>query len=147
MSNSRKSTFWLVVAMLSALVVWSSPEAIAGDRLAAWIDEPFEVNGEIYPAAKLSLKQVSSLSPVAQLHEVRVDGQSRGLLLVRENRSGSAALRGELTFVRAGDGHLVLESIAVAGSPAGTVSSYSSADGQWYASNAPYRTTEGALSR
>jgi len=131
----RKDLFWLVVLTLCAVVAWTTPETPAGERLVVHVLEPFEVNGEVFPAGKLSLKQVRAMNPVATLHEVRIDGDSQGLLMLRSDGDHGVASRDELGFMRAADGHLVLESVAIAGKPVGTVQAYSANAGQWYATN------------
>jgi hypothetical protein len=117
----RTNYFWLVVLALVAVVVWTTPDSMAGERLSVQVDEPFEINGELFPAGKLSLKQVRELTPVATLHELRVDGASIGLLLVRSAGSPAVARSNEFIFARSADGHLVLEALAVAGKPMGTI--------------------------
>jgi hypothetical protein len=131
----RKDLFWVTVLTLCAVVAWTTPDTPAGDRLVVHVLEPFEVNGEVFPAGKLSVKQVRAMSPVATLHEIRIDGDSQGLLLLRANGDRGVASRDELGFMRAADGHLVLESVAIAGQPVNTVEAYHADAGQWYSTN------------
>lgn len=134
MTRMRKDSFAGIVIALAAVVAWTTP-SLAADRLVVRVNEPFEVNGDIFPAGKLSLKQVQVMSPGSTLHEARIDGESLGLLLVRDNGSKAVATRDEMVFLRSADGHLVLESLAIAGRPVGKVYTYRADAGQWYASS------------
>jgi hypothetical protein len=127
---------WLAIVTLTTAAALTAPDAAAGDRFVVRVPEPFEVNGTVHPAGKLSLEPVRALSPIATLHEVRIDGQSHGLVLVRAHDGGSEVATSEIGFVRSADGHLVLESVALAGRHAGTVYSYRSDLGQWLVTSA-----------
>lgn len=146
-ARTEKNRFWWVVLALTAIVVATAPEAAAGDALVARVGEPFEVNGELFPAGELSLKNVQVVSPIATLLEIRVDGDSRGLLLVRSDGDRAVAERDELGFVRAADGHLVLESVAVAGRRVGSATTFDPEAGQWYSSTGGERPIEVASNR
>jgi hypothetical protein len=147
MSRMRTNYFWLVVLGLVAVVVWTTPDSMAGERLSVRVDEPFEINGELFPAGKLSLREVRTLTPVATLHEVRVDGNSLGLLMVRPDGTTEAARNDEFIFSRSADGHLVLEALAVAGEPMGTILALGSPSGPRAASPTAPRPLEIASNR
>lgn len=120
-TESNEGFHWWGAALLfAALATWAAPPTLGAAALVAEVREPFEVNGEIYPASRVSLREVTALSPVASLHEIRVDGHSHGLVLVRSDGEAVSS-RSELGFTRAADGHLVLASVALAGAPEGTV--------------------------
>jgi hypothetical protein len=137
----RKDSFAGIVIALAAVVAWTTP-SVAADRLVVRVNEPFEVNGDIFPAGRLSLKQVQVMSPGSTLHEARIDGESLGLLLVRDNGSKAVATRDEMVFLRSANGHLVLESLSIAGRPVGRVYTYRADAGQWYASSGAPRPIE-----
>src|SRR6185295_3979913 len=76
---------WLITAGLVLGAAALAPKSFAGGpRLVAQIDEPFEVNGQLFPAGKLSLREVSSYTPVSTLNELQVDGRCLGMVLAQE---------------------------------------------------------------
>lgn len=136
MTRSRQdddegALWWLIVVALVALAAWAAPPVLAADMVTARVPEPFEVNGEVYPPGTLSVKEIGALSPVATLHEFRIDGESRGFVLVRPEAGAPASASTELGFSRAAAGHLVLASVAVAGRPEGTVHAHAWEGVEW----------------
>jgi hypothetical protein len=109
---------WLVVIALSVLAaVLAPPVSAAGRQLVVRVSEPFEVNGQLHPAGRLSLREVSEFSPVATLNEVRLDGRSLGVVFARVDADRTRAPRDEVIFERSERGHLVLASMALRGQP------------------------------
>ena len=110
-------TLWLFVVALVALAgLFASPAQASDPRLVAHIDEPFEVNGELYPAGVLRVREIGDYSPAATLNEIIVDGKTLGVLLAHE-RGNVAGTRDELIFGRHQAGHLVLIGVSVRGEP------------------------------
>ena len=113
----RKELLLMVLA-LALLAGLLAPDALAeGRRLVVQMEEPFEVSGQLYAGGELSVCEVRAFSPVATLHEVRVDGRSLGVLMARNDGAPQVAQRDEVIFRRSSDGHLVLTSVALAGEP------------------------------
>ena len=109
---------WLGVLALALLVGFLAPPLPAGGRVVtAYIDEPFEYDGQVFPAGKLSLRQLGDFNPVATLNEIRIDGRSLGVVLARAEAHGVTATRNEMIFERNTRGRLVLVSIALEGEP------------------------------
>ena len=113
-----RKTLWMMVLALAGLVVLFAPEArAAGRRLVAQIEEPFVVNGQLFPPGELSVRELGEYSPVAKLDEVQVDGRTLGYVVAHELSDDRAADTDALIFARNQDGQLVLQSVAVAGEP------------------------------
>ncbi len=113
-----RKELWLTVLALALLAGLLAPDALAeGRRLVVQMEEPFEVSGQLYAAGELSLCEVRAFSPVATLHQVRVDGQSLGILMARDDGRLALAQRDEVIFERSGAGHLVLTSVSLTGEP------------------------------
>ncbi len=113
-----RKELWLMVLALALLAGLLAPDAFAeGRRLVVQMEEPFEVSGQLYAGGELSLCEVRAFSPVATLHEVRIDGQSLGVLVARDDGGPLVAQRDEVIFERSRAGHLVLTSVALTGEP------------------------------
>ena len=112
-----RKTHWLLVIGLAAVAGLLAPAQAENRRLVVQMNEPFECGGQLFAAGELSLREVQSFSPVANLNEIRVDGQSLGVVVARVISGSSVSTRDELHFVRSKDGHLVLASVAVQGEP------------------------------
>jgi hypothetical protein len=113
-----RKDLWLLVLTLAVLAgLCAPPLAAAGQRLVVQVDEPFEVTGQLFKAGQLTLRELREYSPVATLHEIRVDGRSLGFLLARDQANRSIATRDEVIFDRSERGHLVLASVALRGHP------------------------------
>lgn len=106
----------LAVAIASFLLVAGSAQA-AGTCTTATIDEPFRLpDGLLHGGGKLTLCHERNHSPVAALHEVRIDGMGVGLFVSRpytgEELFGGSDDRPYMMFHRAGEGELVLVGVA-----------------------------------
>ena len=113
-----RKELWLLVLTLAVLAgLFAPPVPAAGHRLVVRIDEPFEVNGQLFKAGQLTLREIREYSPVATLHEIRVDGRSLGVVLARDQATRGNATRDEVIFDRSERGHLVLTSVALQGHP------------------------------
>ena len=113
-----RKELWLMVLALALLAGLLAPDALAeGRRLVVQMEEPFEVSGQLYAGGELSLCEVRAFSPVATLHEVRINGRSLGILIARDDGHPLVAQRDEVIFERSRAGHLVLTSVALTGEP------------------------------
>jgi hypothetical protein len=113
-----RKELWLLVLTLAVLAgLFAPPVPAAGHRLVVQMDEPFEVNGQLFKAGQLTLREIREYSPVATLHEIRVDGRSPGVVLARDQATRGIATRDEVIFDRSERGHLVLASVALQGHP------------------------------
>lgn len=117
---SPRKKFWLVLTALIVTTTLFAPQGQAsGDRLVARVDEPFEINGEVFPPGELTVRVVDVMSPVVTLHEVGVDGTSLGLVYARQTSSRVAG-SDQLIFSRNDGGRLVLHALARSGEPTST---------------------------
>jgi hypothetical protein len=117
--NGVRKGLLLVIAVLVLIVAGLAPEArAAGTRLAARIDEPFEVNGERFAGGLLTLREFRAYSPIATMSEVWVDDTCVGIF-ISPRREAAASAADEIVFARSRRGHLVL--VGVGGSAPPTV--------------------------
>lgn len=106
----------LIVATLAALVALTAPVAEAGgSRLTANIKEPFEINGTLYPAGSLSVKQIGDYTPTSSFNEIWVGDECLGLVLAANTPALAEEDGDSLFFQRAPLGHLVLTGFAFHG--------------------------------
>jgi hypothetical protein len=118
--DSRMKMNWnrlaLIVAALAVLAALLAPAVEAGEyRLTAHIDEPFEINGTMYPAGSLSIRQLGDYTPTSTLNEIWVGDQCLGMVLAADNSAPGEELSDSLFFERATLGHLVLTGFAYRG--------------------------------
>ena len=92
---------WMIVLALTALVVQ--------------MDEPFEINGTLFPPGELSVRPLRDYNPVTSLNEIMVDGTIVGIVMGQRAPSLAAAPDDSLVFRRSERGHLELHSIALQG--------------------------------
>jgi hypothetical protein len=105
----------LAIAIATLLLATGAAEA-AGDCFTANIEEPFRLpDGAFHEGGKLTLCHERNHSPVAALHEVRIDRMGVGLFVSRrsvsEGLDGNAA-RPYLLFHRVNGGELFLIGVA-----------------------------------
>ena len=107
---------WMIVLALTALVVLFAPASqAAGPRLTVQMDEPFEINGTLFPPGELSVRPLGDYNPVTSLNEIRVDGKLFGIVMGQRAKSHAAVPDDALVFRRSDRGHLELHSIALKG--------------------------------
>jgi hypothetical protein len=107
---------WMIVLALTALVVLLAPSAqAAGCRLVVQMDEPFEINGTLYPPGELSVRHLRDYNPVTSLNAIEVDGEFIGVVLGQRASSHAVVPADLLVFHRSADGHLRLHSRALQG--------------------------------
>jgi len=125
----------LIVLALSVIVGLFAPQAAADEaRLVVQVDEPFEVNGTIYPAGTLTLRQMASFTPSTTLNEVCVQSECLGMLLASPSSEVIDRAEDSFLFERARLGHLVLVGFAYRGGTAHDFYRFSPTDGgHWLA--------------
>ena len=70
----------LVIVALAALVTLFAPSGMADERrLVVNLTEPFEINGELYPEGKVTVKSVRTYNPSSLLSEIWVGRECLGL--------------------------------------------------------------------
>jgi len=118
MSKIRKELWWTAIA-LALLVGFLAPATPAADTtMVVKVNEPFVINGQAYAAGEISLRRFASYSPISSLHEVRVNGQSFGYVMARNNPdSDEVSKSNRVVFERNAQGRLVLASLATRGEP------------------------------
>lgn len=123
----------LIVGSLVLLTAILAPAAEASDqRLAVRVAEAFEVNGQLYDAGKLTLRQRGDYNPTATINEIWVGNQCLGMLLAREVGSGEMSASDSFIFSRNAQGNLVLVGVTFRGEPARELYQYSAMyDGRW----------------
>jgi len=116
-ANSMRFQGSYTVVALAALVVgllFSGTAAARGACVSAVIDEPFVLpGGSAHDAGRLSLCIQRTHSPIATLHEMRVDGMAVGL---QQSRRGTTEERSSappfMVFTRNAEGRLLLDGYA-----------------------------------
>jgi len=99
------------VALLVGVALCASvgPALAAGPTLVVSVDEPFEVDGQQFPAETLSLRAVHEFTPTTTLNEVWVGDRCLGLMMaVRTDDPRLEASRNAVLFGRNVGGDLVL---------------------------------------
>jgi hypothetical protein len=91
-----------------AVLLPHPPAQGAGHRLVTRVTEPVEINGELYPAGELSIREVGALSPTVTLNEVHAGGECLGLLPARTGHGGPPSSGDAVVFEPSDRGHLVL---------------------------------------
>jgi hypothetical protein len=108
----------LIVLSLALLTAVLAPEASADqNRLRVEIQEPFMIDGTLYPADLLTVREVGSYSPHAVFAEIWVGNECLGQLIAREDPRGLAAVNDSVVFTRDSHGTLVLVGLDFRGEP------------------------------
>lgn len=106
----------LVVATLAALAAICAPAVEAGrHRFSANIPEPFEINGTLYPAGQLSVRQIGDYTPTSTFNEIWVGDECLGVVLASDIPTHVKERSDSLVFQRAPMGHLVLTGFSYRG--------------------------------
>jgi hypothetical protein len=114
-SNLTKSA--LLVSVLALLAAITAPGADAATQgIRARVEEPFEVQGRMFPPSDISIQELSDYNPTLSLNKVCVAGECLGLLLAETSKSEAADDEHALLFEREADGHLVLVGYSYRGS-------------------------------
>jgi len=119
MLRSGISKLAFLVTGLALVFTIAAPAAdAAAQGIRARVDEPFEVQGRLFPHGEISIRERSEYNPTLSLNEVCVDGESLGLLVAEISTSGAPSDEPALFFEREADGHLVLVGYAHRGGSA-----------------------------
>lgn len=120
MKNQPKRTWWTagleITVVLAACWVGAAPALASGTCTTAAIEEPFRLpDGSLHEAGNLTLCLEGSYSPVASMHEVRVDGMAIGRFLSRRDFAEGPLADGArpfMMFQRLNGGELTLLGVA-----------------------------------
>lgn len=105
----RRGAFVGIVALLVACVAWTAPDAArARGSLVVTVEEPFSIQGVVYPSGRLTLRDVGDYRPGVSLHEVAVNGARLALLQARRGEVGGAPTEAAALFGRDARGRLLL---------------------------------------
>ena len=111
--------FWLIIPTLAVVAALFAPDAAAADTtLTLQVSESFEVDGQVYPADTLTLRQVGTYNPTATLNEVWVGKHCLGVLVGKVDPRGSISETDSLIFTRNAEGRLMLVGVEFRGQPA-----------------------------
>ena len=106
----------LIVVALAALAAVMAPSAAGGEhRLVARVDEPFAVNGQIYPPGEIAIRHVGHYNPTATLNQIWVDGELLGLFLAELLPGEPETIDHSFHFDRDAESRLVLAGFAPSG--------------------------------
>jgi len=113
MKQRKWKSLALVVVTLAVLATLFAPSGVADERrLVVSIDEPFEVNGELYPKGEVSVKSIRTYNPSSLLSEIWVGRKCLGLFRASKISDDSSPTQSSLTFTRSAAGHLTLVGFA-----------------------------------
>ncbi|MHC4225217.1 MAG: hypothetical protein ACYSUN_14590 [Planctomycetota bacterium] len=133
MEFKKWKTPLLIVAALTLLTVVFAPATPAAEhRLKVHIEEAFEINGAVYEAGWLTLRQVGSYNPTSTINEIWVGRQCLGMLLAVEMPGEPSSASDSLIFDRGADGLLVLTGVSFRNQPARHLYNYN-ATSRWMA--------------
>jgi hypothetical protein len=103
----------LVVVALAVMVTLFAPSGVADERrVVVSVNEPFEVNGELYPAGELTVKSVRTYNPTSVLSEVWVGRDCLGVFRASRVEDDVPTADHSVTFKRTPAGHLALVGFA-----------------------------------
>jgi len=103
----------VALVLVIAVALPASQPALAapsGECVTARVESPFRLpDGALHPAGSLTLCDTRTLSPVADLHTIRVNGSSVGMFASRKRTTEARLLtRPQIVFNRVADGTLDL---------------------------------------
>jgi len=103
---------WIVLA-LALCVTAFAPSLAEPRRIAARINEPFEIGDGVYPPGHVTIRTLRDDHPTAVLCEIHVGRACVGLFRATRVAPPPAATLDSLSFGRSTGGRLVLEGFAV----------------------------------
>ena len=112
----QKRMVLLIIGLCALCAVFAQSADAAGQRIMVQISEPFEIDGELFPAGTVTVREVSDYNPRATINEVWVDNRCLGILPGLERPSESQQDVDSLFFKRE-RGHLVLIGVSFRGGP------------------------------
>ncbi len=99
----------LIVLALAAISAAFAPAVGARElRLTAEIAEPFVINGTLYPAGPITIRQIGDYNPSETLNEIRAGDEWIGVLRAAEIPASQRERSSSLLFERDRLGNLVL---------------------------------------
>jgi len=104
----RKLLFMLLGLLLAV-------PALAGNRIVATLDEPFELDGRLFPAGAVGVRVVGSFTPTQTFNEVWVGNECLGRFLAVTAADYWGRADDALLLQRDPEGHLVLVGFALRG--------------------------------
>ena len=103
----------LVIAALAVLVTLFAPSGVADERrVVVSINEPFEINGQLYPAGEVTVKNVRTYNPSSLLSEIWVGRECLGVFRASRISADAPTANHTVTFKRTAAGHLALVGFA-----------------------------------
>ena len=99
-----------VVVAVAVPVSQPALAASSGECVTARVESPFRLpDGVLHPAGSLTLCDTRTLSPIADLHTIRVNGSSVGIFASRKRTTEARLLTSpKVVFNRDADGNLEL---------------------------------------
>ena len=113
MNRAGWKSLTLVVVALTVLVTMFAPSGAADERrVVVSVDEPFEVNGRLYPAGQVTVKSVRNYNPTSLLSEIWVGRECLGVFRASRVSDDAPTSDRTVTFNRTASGHLSLVGFA-----------------------------------
>jgi hypothetical protein len=110
--SDLSSRWWFRALLIAGLVAAHIHAATAGTstpKLKIEANEPFVVDGRLYPAGTLSVRRAARYSPVLDIDELRLGTRSIGFALVRHDPvEWNDNVSNRVVFERNTEGQLVL---------------------------------------
>ena len=105
----------LMIVALAVMVTVFAPSGVADDRrVRVSINEPFEINGQLYPAGEVTVKTVRTYNPSSLLSEIWVGRECLGVFRALRISEDAPTEKATVNFRRTGAGHLALVGFASA---------------------------------
>jgi hypothetical protein len=106
---------FLLGGIALAVLVLAPASLAGGARIVATVEEPFEVDGRLFPAGAVTLREASRFSPTQTLNELWVGDECLGRLLAVPASDYWGRVEDALLFQRDPEGHLDLVGFALKG--------------------------------
>jgi hypothetical protein len=106
----------LIVVALAVMVTLFAPSGVADERrVVVSVNEPFEVDGQLYPAGEVTVKNVRTYNPTSMLSEIWVGRDCLGVFRASKISDDAPISDHSVTFQRTAAGHLALVGFASGG--------------------------------
>jgi len=116
MLKSWKQFAWIVAGLALLTVIFAPPGEAGSRRITLQMAEPYEIDGQLYPAGELSLRELSAYNPTTTLNELWVDNECLGLRVADTLPDRHKSDSDMLIFTRdPRSGNLILEGVAFRG--------------------------------
>ena len=121
--TSWKYAAWIVAGLALVVILSAPPMAGEHKRLTIMMEEPYEISGTVYPAGKLSFKELKQYNPTTSFQEVWIDNECIGFVQAKSMPGTEKASSNHFVFKRdALEGRLALVGIAFKGEHARDIS-------------------------